>query len=89
MFKLIPIPMIGWGTFDVESLPSYILRSAYWHGVSGSSFIRYVFKFSDENEAEDQLDARKRRNSHSGPRECHIKPRQGEFEGVNWAGNEL
>lgn len=49
MFKLIPIPMIGWGTSDVESLPSYILRSAYWHGVSGSSFIRYIFKFSDEN----------------------------------------
>jgi len=39
--------MIGWGTSDVESLPSYILRSAYWHGVSGSMFIRHVFKYSE------------------------------------------
>ncbi len=47
--KLFPIPMIGWGTSDVESLPSYILRSAYWHGVSGSMLLRQLFQYSDNN----------------------------------------
>lgn len=34
-WKLFPIPMQGQGTAEVESLPSYLLRSAYAHGASG------------------------------------------------------
>ncbi|TQV87664.1 TniQ family protein [Aliikangiella coralliicola] len=32
--KLFPIPLLGQGTAEVESLPSYLLRSAYSHGTS-------------------------------------------------------
>lgn len=47
MNKLLPLELLGWGTSDVESLPSYMLRSAYWHGVSGSMFIRHVLDISE------------------------------------------
>lgn len=41
-WKLFPIPMQGQGTADVESLPSYLLRSAYAHGASGGVLLQVI-----------------------------------------------
>lgn len=42
MNKLFPVPMMGQGTADVESLPSYLSRCAFEHGVSVGTLVRWV-----------------------------------------------
>lgn len=44
--KLFPIPLLGQGTADVESLPSYLFRSAYAHGVSAGIFLKVINELS-------------------------------------------
>ena len=41
-WRLFPIPMQCQGTADVESLPSYLLRSAYAHGASGGVLLQVI-----------------------------------------------
>lgn len=49
MTKLFPIPMMGQGTADVESLSSYLFRSAYLHGVSVKTLLNAMNEFSESN----------------------------------------
>lgn len=41
-WKLFPIPMQGQGSAEIESLPSYLLRSAYAHGASGGVLLQVI-----------------------------------------------
>lgn len=45
-WKLFPIPMQGQGTAEVESLASYVLRSAYAHGASGGVLLQVIYELS-------------------------------------------
>lgn len=45
MTKLYPIPVEGYGTRDVESLPSYIFRSAYEHGISVGQLLTWCTNY--------------------------------------------
>jgi AraC-like DNA-binding protein len=42
--KLFPIPLLGAGTSDVESLASYIHRIAYEHGLYVGELLRYIHR---------------------------------------------
>lgn len=42
MTPLFPIPLLGAGSEDVDSFPSYIHRAALNHGVYTGEFLRYV-----------------------------------------------
>ncbi|WP_396587714.1 TniQ family protein [Bermanella sp. R86510] len=44
MNKLFPIPLMGKGTSEVESLPSYIARTSYYHEVSVGELVRLAYK---------------------------------------------
>ncbi len=44
MNSLFPIELQGKGSTEVESLPSYIARSAFQHSVSIGEFLRFVFR---------------------------------------------
>ncbi|HCS63575.1 MAG TPA: hypothetical protein DIW64_05480 [Cellvibrio sp.] len=46
MNKLFPIPLLGQGTADIESLSSYVLRVAYEHGVSVGTLFSAVIEMS-------------------------------------------
>jgi hypothetical protein len=46
MNKLFPIPLLGQGTADIESLSSYVLRLAYEHGASVGAFITAITEMS-------------------------------------------
>lgn len=47
MNKLFPIPLLGQGTADIESLSSYVLRIAYEHGVSVGMLISAIPEISE------------------------------------------
>lgn len=47
MNKLFPIPLLGQGTADIESLSSYVLRIAYEHGVSVGMLISAIPEMSE------------------------------------------
>ncbi|WP_196229850.1 TniQ family protein [Teredinibacter turnerae] len=48
--RLFPIPLQGRGTADVESLVSYIYRSAFEHGVRVGEFLRFINFYSSRTE---------------------------------------
>lgn len=49
--RLFPIPLCGAGTAEVESLPSYIHRLAYKHGVFVGELLRYVVRQVERDES--------------------------------------
>jgi len=46
MNKLYPIPLLGQGTAEIESLSSYVLRLAFEHGASGGTFLSAIAEMS-------------------------------------------
>lgn len=48
--ELFPIPLQGQGSEDIESLPSYLLRSAFKHGVSLGVFLKVIHELWPETE---------------------------------------
>ncbi len=49
MSKLFPIPLQGSDSSEVESLPSYIARIAYQHGISIGDIIRFAYAHNDSD----------------------------------------
>ncbi|APR68197.1 TniQ family protein [Thalassolituus oleivorans] len=42
MNRLFPIPLLGQGTSEIESLPSYVFRLAYEHGISVGALLKAI-----------------------------------------------
>lgn len=50
-FRLLPVPLEGAGTADVESLPSYVHRSAMLHGAYVGELIQILYTIAERNGA--------------------------------------